>query len=44
MNDPARPLLKRLYGEEWSERLLSEVLFQRTTYGSIQDDELQKSI
>lgn len=31
INDPARPLLKRLFGEEWSERLLSEVLFQLTT-------------
>jgi phycoerythrobilin:ferredoxin oxidoreductase len=29
INDPARPLLKRLFGEEWSERLLSEVLFQQ---------------
>jgi len=42
VNDPARPLLKRLYGEEWSERLLSEVLFQRTTYGSIQDDGIKQ--
>jgi hypothetical protein len=27
-NDPARPLLKRLYGEEWSEGLIDKVLFQ----------------
>jgi len=27
-NDPARPLLKRLYGEEWSERLITQVLFR----------------
>eukprot|EP00591_Stephanopyxis_turris_P011383 CAMPEP_0195529140 /NCGR_PEP_ID=MMETSP0794_2-20130614/31569_1 /TAXON_ID=515487 /ORGANISM="Stephanopyxis turris, Strain CCMP 815" /LENGTH=312 /DNA_ID=CAMNT_0040660395 /DNA_START=264 /DNA_END=1202 /DNA_ORIENTATION=+ len=26
-NDPARPMLKRLYGEEWTERLIEEVLF-----------------
>lgn len=26
-NDPARPMLKSLYGEEWTERLISEVLF-----------------
>jgi len=26
-NDPARPLLKRLYGEEWSEALIETVLF-----------------
>lgn len=27
-NDPARPMLTRLYGEEWTERVISEVLFQ----------------
>eukprot|EP00568_Trieres_chinensis_P001793 CAMPEP_0183306256 /NCGR_PEP_ID=MMETSP0160_2-20130417/10738_1 /TAXON_ID=2839 ORGANISM="Odontella Sinensis, Strain Grunow 1884" /NCGR_SAMPLE_ID=MMETSP0160_2 /ASSEMBLY_ACC=CAM_ASM_000250 /LENGTH=401 /DNA_ID=CAMNT_0025469599 /DNA_START=20 /DNA_END=1225 /DNA_ORIENTATION=+ len=27
-NDPARPMLKSLYGEEWTERLIEEVLFQ----------------
>ena len=27
-NDPARPLLKRLFGEEWSESLIAEVLFR----------------
>jgi hypothetical protein len=26
-NDPARPMLKSLYGEEWTERVLQEVLF-----------------
>ena len=26
-NDPARPMLKSLYGEEWTERALEEVLF-----------------
>jgi len=26
-NDPARPMLRRLYGEEWSEMLLEKVLF-----------------
>lgn len=26
-NDPARPMLQRLYGNEWSERVISEVLF-----------------
>ncbi|CAB9530400.1 Phycoerythrobilin:ferredoxin oxidoreductase [Seminavis robusta] len=26
-NDPARPMLKSLYGEEWTERVLHEVLF-----------------
>lgn len=26
-NDPARPMLKSLYGEEWTERVLNEVLF-----------------
>lgn len=27
-NDPARPMLRGLYGEEWTERLINEVLFQ----------------
>eukprot|EP00978_Attheya_sp_CCMP212_P029751 scaffold106810_cov57-Attheya_sp.AAC.2 len=27
-NDPARPMLKRLYGEEWTERLIETVLFK----------------
>jgi hypothetical protein len=26
-NDPARPMLKSLFGEEWTERVLHEVLF-----------------
>jgi phycoerythrobilin:ferredoxin oxidoreductase len=26
-NDPARPMLQRLYGPEWTERVLEEVLF-----------------
>lgn len=26
-NDPAKPMLKSLYGEEWTERVLKEVLF-----------------
>jgi len=26
-NDPARPMLKRLYGEEWTEKVLHDVLF-----------------
>ena len=26
-NDPARPMLKRLYGEEWTEQVLHKVLF-----------------
>jgi hypothetical protein len=26
-NDPARPMLQRLYGSEWSESVISEVLF-----------------
>jgi phycoerythrobilin:ferredoxin oxidoreductase len=26
-NDPARPMLKSLYGESWTERLLSQVMF-----------------
>ena len=26
-NDPAKPMLKSLYGEEWTERILQEVLF-----------------
>jgi Ferredoxin-dependent bilin reductase len=26
-NDPARPMLKRLYGEEWTEQVLENVLF-----------------
>ena len=26
-NDPARPMLKALYGEEWTEKVLTEVLF-----------------
>jgi Ferredoxin-dependent bilin reductase len=26
-NDPARPMLKRLYGEEWTEKVLNDVLF-----------------
>jgi hypothetical protein len=26
-NDPARPMLQRLYGNEWSESVISEVLF-----------------
>jgi hypothetical protein len=28
-NDPARPMLKSLYGPEWTERLLNEVLFPK---------------
>jgi phycoerythrobilin:ferredoxin oxidoreductase len=28
-NDPARPMLHRLYGEEWSEKLLTEILFPK---------------
>jgi len=28
-NDPARPMLKSLYGEEWTERVLEEVLFNK---------------
>ena len=28
-NDPARPMLKSLYGPEWTERLIEEVLFPR---------------
>ncbi|KAL3776316.1 hypothetical protein ACHAWO_002710 [Cyclotella atomus] len=27
VNDPARPMLRRLYGEEWTERVIDEVLF-----------------
>jgi phycoerythrobilin:ferredoxin oxidoreductase len=27
-NDPARPMLQRLYGEEWTERLIETVLFK----------------
>jgi Ferredoxin-dependent bilin reductase len=30
-NDPARPMLKSLYGEEWTERVLQEVLFPNAT-------------
>ena len=26
-NDPARPMLRRLYGEDWAEELISNVLF-----------------
>jgi hypothetical protein len=26
-NDPARPMLKALYGEEWTEKVLTQVLF-----------------
>jgi phycoerythrobilin:ferredoxin oxidoreductase len=26
-NDPARPMLQRLYGESWTERVIAEVLF-----------------
>ncbi|KAL3791151.1 hypothetical protein HJC23_000571 [Cyclotella cryptica] len=26
-NDPARPMLRRLYGESWTERVIAEVLF-----------------
>ena len=28
-NDPARPMLQRLYGEDWTERVISEVLFPK---------------
>ena len=28
-NDPARPMLQSLYGQEWTERLLEEVLFNK---------------
>ncbi len=28
-NDPAKPMLKSLYGEEWTQRVLNEVLFPR---------------
>jgi phycoerythrobilin:ferredoxin oxidoreductase len=28
-NDPARPMLQRLYGPEWTERVLEEVLFPK---------------
>ncbi|KAL7451555.1 hypothetical protein ACHAXS_000251, partial [Conticribra weissflogii] len=27
LNDPARPMLQRLYGNDWAERVISEVLF-----------------
>lgn len=27
LNDPARPMLQRLYGESWTERVIAEVLF-----------------
>ena len=27
-NDPARPMLKSLYGEEWTEKLIAEILFR----------------
>ena len=27
-NDPARPMLKSLYGEEWTEKLIGEILFR----------------
>jgi len=27
-NDPARPMLKSLYGEEWTEKLIGDVLFK----------------
>jgi phycoerythrobilin:ferredoxin oxidoreductase len=27
-NDPARPMLTRLYGEEYTEKAISEVLFE----------------
>ena len=30
-NDPAKPMLKSLYGEEWTERVLKEVLFPKST-------------
>lgn len=30
-NDPARPMLKSLYGEEWTERLINQVLFKDIT-------------
>ena len=30
-NDPAKPMLKSLYGEEWTERVLQEVLFPNVT-------------
>ena len=29
-NDPARPMLNSLYGTEWTERVLNEVLFPKT--------------
>jgi len=29
-NDPARPMLKRLYGEEWTETVLHDVLFPQS--------------
>mmetsp|Transcript_22352 Transcript_22352/g.33023 ORF Transcript_22352/g.33023 Transcript_22352/m.33023 type:complete len:301 (+) Transcript_22352:89-991(+) len=28
-NDPARPMLKSLYGQEWTEQVLSEILFPK---------------
>ncbi len=28
-NDPAKPMLKSLYGEEWTQRVLNEVLFPK---------------
>jgi phycoerythrobilin:ferredoxin oxidoreductase len=28
-NDPARPMLRSLFGEEWTERVLENVLFPR---------------
>ena len=27
-NDPARPMLTRLYGHEWTEEVISEILFK----------------
>jgi len=33
-NDPARPMLQRLYGEEFAERLIAEVLFPANVFAA----------
>mmetsp|Transcript_1310 Transcript_1310/g.1825 ORF Transcript_1310/g.1825 Transcript_1310/m.1825 type:complete len:144 (-) Transcript_1310:162-593(-) len=33
-NDPARPMLRSLYGEEWTERLIEGVLFPMLSFSN----------
>jgi hypothetical protein len=37
-NDPARPMLKRLFGADWTEQVLHDILFPMNLFGQFQQD------